>query len=79
MQLMLTARAYGYDTNRVGGFEVDLLAEAFDLDSERYTPVVVLALGKAEENPLKEKAHKRCCTNVYELVWLLLSRPIVTL
>lgn len=49
MQVMLTARAYGYDTNPIGGFEADQLAEAFNLDSERYTPVVVLALGKAEE------------------------------
>lgn len=49
MQLMLTARAYGYDTNPIGGFESDQLAEAFNLDPERYTPVVILALGKAEE------------------------------
>lgn len=49
MQLMLTAKAYGYDTNPIGGFEADRLAEAFDLDPEQYSPVVILSLGKADE------------------------------
>ncbi|MDO3411108.1 nitroreductase family protein [Saccharibacillus sp. CPCC 101409] len=49
MQLMLAARARGYDTNPIGGFEADKLAEAFDLDPQRYAPVMILALGKAEE------------------------------
>lgn len=49
MQLMLVARAYGYDTNPIGGFEADQLAEAFALDPERYTPVLILSIGKAAE------------------------------
>lgn len=49
MQLMLTARAYGYDTNPMAGFEADQLASAFDLEPERYKPVVVLSIGKADE------------------------------
>jgi nitroreductase len=49
MQLMLAARAHGYDTNPIGGFEADQLAEAFDLYSNRYKPIVILALGKANE------------------------------
>lgn len=49
MQLMLVARSHGYDTNPIGGFEKDKLAEAFDLDPERYVPVMVLAIGKAKE------------------------------
>ena len=28
MQLMLVARAHGYETNPIGGFEADQLAEA---------------------------------------------------
>ena len=32
MQLMLVARAHGYDTNPIGGFEKDQIAEAFGLD-----------------------------------------------
>ena len=49
MQLMLVARAYGYDTNAIGGFEADQLAEAFDLDPNRYVPVMILSIGKAKE------------------------------
>ncbi|WP_086350744.1 nitroreductase family protein [Candidatus Enterococcus clewellii] len=49
MQLMLVARAHGYDTNAIGGFEADQLAKAFDLDPERYVPVLILSIGKAAE------------------------------
>ncbi|SEO02620.1 Nitroreductase [Amphibacillus marinus] len=49
MQLMLTARAHGYETNPIGGFEADQLAEAFDLDKDRYVPVMILSIGKATE------------------------------
>ncbi|WP_321386742.1 nitroreductase family protein [uncultured Enterococcus sp.] len=49
MQLMLVARAHGYDTNAIGGFEANQLAAAFDLDPERYVPVLILSIGKAAE------------------------------
>ncbi|MFZ2608999.1 MAG: nitroreductase family protein [Lactococcus raffinolactis] len=49
MQLMLSARAHGYDTNPIGGFEADQIAAGFDLDPERFVPVMVLSLGKAAE------------------------------
>ena len=49
MQLMLSARAHGYDTNPIGGFEADQIAAAFDLYPERFVPVMVLSLGKAAE------------------------------
>ncbi|MDO5018046.1 MAG: nitroreductase family protein [Lagierella massiliensis] len=48
MQLMLVARAHGYETNAIGGFEEDLIAEAFDLDKERYVPVLIIAIGKGQ-------------------------------
>lgn len=47
MQFMLVARHHGYDTNAIGGFEADQLAEAFDMDKERYVPVMILSVGKA--------------------------------
>ncbi|MDP8098434.1 nitroreductase family protein [Pasteurella atlantica] len=47
MQLMLVARAYGYDTNAIGGFEEDKIAEALGVDPERYAPVMIIAIGKA--------------------------------
>ena len=49
MQFMLVARAHGYDTNPIGGFEKDQLAEAFGLDKTRYVPVMILSVGKAAE------------------------------
>lgn len=50
MQFMLVAKAHGYDTNPIGGFESDQIADAFGIDSERYVPVVIVAIGKAK-NP----------------------------
>lgn len=47
MQLMLVARAYGYDTNPIGGYEKDQIAEAYGLDKNRYIPVMLITIGKA--------------------------------
>jgi nitroreductase len=49
MQFMLTARAHGYDTNAMAGFEADQVARAFDLDEDRYVPVMIISIGKAQE------------------------------
>ncbi|UMY53490.1 MULTISPECIES: nitroreductase family protein [Paenibacillus] len=46
MQLMLVARAHGYDTNAIGGYEKDQIAEAFGLDKDRYVPVMLISMGK---------------------------------
>lgn len=47
MQLMLVARAYGYDTNPIGGYDKEQIAEALGLDKERYVPVMLITIGKA--------------------------------
>lgn len=49
MQLMLVAKAYGYDTNAIGGFEKDQLAKAVGLDENRYIPIMIVSIGKAVE------------------------------
>ncbi|MCS4487085.1 nitroreductase family protein [Staphylococcus americanisciuri] len=49
MQLMLVARQFGYDTNPIGGFDHEHIAETFGLDPERYVPVVIVAIGKGVE------------------------------
>jgi nitroreductase len=49
MNLMLVARAYGYDTNPIGGFEREKIAEALGMDKERYYPVMIVSIGKANE------------------------------
>lgn len=47
MQLMLVARAHGYDTNPIGGYEKDHIAEAYGMDKDRYIPVMLITIGKA--------------------------------
>ncbi|MDE4083558.1 nitroreductase family protein [Planococcus maritimus] len=47
MQLMLVARAFGYDTNPIGGYDKEKIAETFGLDKERHVPVMLLTIGKA--------------------------------
>ncbi|MFC5775721.1 nitroreductase family protein [Ectobacillus antri] len=49
MQFMLAARAHGYDTCPIGGFEKDQIAEAFGMDKDRYVPVMLISIGKAED------------------------------
>ncbi|MGX6961323.1 nitroreductase family protein [Vagococcus xieshaowenii] len=49
MQLMLIARSHGYDTNAIGGYKKEGLAEAFELDASRYLPVLIISIGKADE------------------------------
>ncbi|REB08095.1 nitroreductase family protein [Sporosarcina sp. BI001-red] len=46
MQLMLIAKAKGYDTVPMGGFDKAQFAKEFNLE-ERYVPLVLIALGKA--------------------------------
>ncbi len=47
MQFMLVARAHGYDTNPIGGYEKDKVAEAFGMDPERHVPIMLISIGKA--------------------------------
>ncbi|MEK3880841.1 nitroreductase family protein [Paenibacillus sp. FSL M7-0420] len=49
MQMMLVARAHGYDTNPMAGFERDQIVSVFDLDDHRYVPVMILSIGKAKD------------------------------
>lgn len=46
MQLMLAAKAKGYDTVPMGGYDAAKFKEAFGI-SEQYAPVMLIALGKA--------------------------------
>jgi len=48
MQLMLVAKARGYDTVPMGGFDAGKLIEAFSIP-ERYVPVMLIAVGKAAQ------------------------------
>lgn len=46
MQLMLVARAKGYDTVPMGGYDKQKFVKAFGI-SERYVPIMLIAIGKA--------------------------------
>jgi nitroreductase len=46
MQLMLIARAKGYDTVPMGGYEKEKFKEAFGI-SDRYDSIMLIAIGKA--------------------------------
>ncbi|HWO55064.1 MAG TPA: nitroreductase family protein [Paenibacillus cookii] len=47
MQLMLVARAHGYDTNPMAGYDKERIAEVFGLDKDRFQPVILISIGKA--------------------------------
>ncbi|TVX95964.1 nitroreductase family protein [Cohnella terricola] len=46
MQLMLSAKARGYDTVPMGGYDSAKFTEAFGI-GERYVPIMLIAVGKA--------------------------------
>nr|WP_155614655.1 nitroreductase family protein [Paenibacillus validus] len=48
MQLMLAAKAKGYDTVPMGGYNKDALISEFQIP-DRYVPVVMIPIGKAEK------------------------------
>ena len=64
MQFMLVARSHGYDTNPIGGFDQDKVAEAFGLDVERYVPVLIMSIGKAAT-----EGHESVRLPAEDLVW----------
>ncbi|MCF6136499.1 nitroreductase family protein [Pseudalkalibacillus berkeleyi] len=48
MQLMLAAKAKGYDTVPMGGYDADKFVEAFNVP-ENFEPVMLIALGKGTQ------------------------------
>ncbi|MBL7564792.1 nitroreductase family protein [Staphylococcus saccharolyticus] len=62
MQFMLIAKAYGYDTNPIGGFDKENIAEIIGYDSERYIPVLAIAIGKKAQ-----EAHDSVRLPVHEI------------
>ncbi len=46
MQLMITAKAMGYDSCAIGGFNKESFVKEFSI-SERYVPIMLISIGKA--------------------------------
>ncbi|WP_335872404.1 nitroreductase family protein [Bacillus sp. 2205SS5-2] len=65
MQLMLTAKAKGWDTCPIGGFDPNQLVKEFNI-SDRYVPVMLMTIGK----PLQEarKANRLDLERIVEFV-----------
>ena len=49
MNLMYVAREHGFDTCPIGGFNHEMIHDVVGLDKERYTPVMIVSIGKAAE------------------------------
>ncbi|AVW09088.1 nitroreductase family protein [Lactiplantibacillus paraplantarum] len=52
MQLLLVARAHGYDANAFSGIDFEKMIPTLGLDPKRYVPVMGIAIGKAAQEPL---------------------------
>lgn len=50
MQLMLVAKEHGYDTCPIGGFKHDQIHQVLGIDPNRYEPVMIVSIGKADED-----------------------------
>ena len=48
MQLMLVARAHGYEANAMSGYYFDKVVPALGLDADRYIPITSIAIGKPD-------------------------------
>lgn len=53
MQLLLIARAHGYEANPMSGYYFDKVASTLGLDSKRYIPITAVAIGKPEKTYTK--------------------------
>lgn len=49
MNLMHVARLHGYDTCPIGGFNHEKIFDVCDVDPNRYTPVMIISIGVADE------------------------------
>ena len=52
MQMLLVARAHGYDANAFSGIDFEKMIPTLGLDPKRFVPVMGVAIGKANEEPL---------------------------
>ncbi|MCT6889019.1 MULTISPECIES: nitroreductase family protein [Lactobacillus] len=66
MQFMLVAKAHGYDTNAMAGYDAKKAAEIMGLDSKQYIPIMAIAVGKHDP-----KADPEITTTRYPLSDLL--------
>lgn len=66
MQLMLAARAHGYEANPIAGYDAKQAAPLFGLDPERYVPVMAIAIGKPDTSKHEVKSTRYSVEQVSE-------------
>lgn len=59
MELMLVARAHGYDTNPIGGFDAKKLVKECNLDKKRFLPIMIIAVGKRDLSAKEQEVTTR--------------------
>ena len=57
MQLLLLARAHGYDANPWSGYDFKTIIPTLGLDPKRFVPVMAVAIGKTAEQPLQTERY----------------------
>lgn len=57
MQLLLLARAHGYEANPWSGVDFKTIITTLGLDATRYVPVMAISMGKPAERPLKTERY----------------------
>ena len=57
MQLLLVARAHGYEANAWAGYNSKDLVATLNLDNERFVPVMAISIGKPGEEPLESERY----------------------
>lgn len=57
MQLLLLARAHGYEANPWSGVDFKTIISTLGLDPKRYVPVMAVSIGKSAEQPLKTERY----------------------
>lgn len=57
MQLLLAARAHGYEANPWSGYDFKTIIPAVGLDPQRFVPVMAVSIGKAAEQPLETERY----------------------
>lgn len=59
MQFMLIARAHGYETNAIQGYNSGVAAETLGLNPERYVPCMAIAIGKPDPEKQSAEFHSQ--------------------
>lgn len=58
MQLLLSARAHGYEADAISGYYASKSAAAFNLDPARFVPIAAVAIGKPSDGYVESSRYE---------------------